>query len=194
MRKRQFAIGMIAAFICVAMMGAVNGIFANVTASGFINSVTGYEFAGAAPANHLLVGNGSQYVDATTLPNASLPNVGTPGTTLLPTSITTDAQGRVTATVAGPAFTGTSGFQTLGDGLILEWGTTGDFDTGPQTVTFPLTFPNGCLWAQTGQYQDSGTQAQETLIVPTGGVICTTTQLTLRNNGVTNQTWFAIGH
>jgi Putative tail fiber protein gp53-like, C-terminal len=93
-----------------------------------------------------------------------------------------------------PAFTGTSGYQTLGSGLIIEWGTTGSFDTGPVTVTFPLTFPHACLFAQTGQYQDSGTQAQETLIVPTSGSICTTVTMTMRNNGRTNQTWMAIGY
>src|ERR1700733_1056380 len=37
-----------------------------------------------------------------------------------------------------------SGFIQLAGGLIIQWGTTPTFDTGPEAVTFPLTFPNAC--------------------------------------------------
>jgi hypothetical protein len=38
-----------------------------------INASTGYKLAGAAPSNHILVGNGTNYVDSATLPSSALP-------------------------------------------------------------------------------------------------------------------------
>ena len=45
-----------------------------------------------------------------------------------------------------PAFTGTSGYQILPSGLILQWGSTGSIpnDT-PTSVSFPIAFPNAAL-------------------------------------------------
>ncbi len=100
-QSRQFAIGMIVAFVCIGLMAAVNGVFANINASGFINSTTGFRYNTTAPANHILLGDGTNYTDATTLPSAALPTVGTPGTYTYPSSVTTDAQGRVTAISSG---------------------------------------------------------------------------------------------
>jgi hypothetical protein len=55
------------------------------------------------------------------------------------------ATGAVTVNAPPPTFTGSAGHQTLPSGLILQWGNIGAFNTGPVTVTFPVTFPNSCL-------------------------------------------------
>lgn len=99
--RKQFAIGMLVALICVGAMAAVNGVFANINASGFINSTSGFRYNTAAPANHILLGDGTNYVDATTLPSATLPTVGTAGTCTYPASVVVDAQGRVTSCTSG---------------------------------------------------------------------------------------------
>ena len=62
---------------------------------------------------------------------------------------TVNAYGIVTAissNTCAPAFTGSSGYQILPSGLIFQWGVTGSVtnDT-PATISFPETFPNGCL-------------------------------------------------
>jgi hypothetical protein len=46
-----------------------------------------------------------------------------------------------------PAFTGTSGYQTLLSGLILEWGTANAAGAGPTStnVSLPLACPTGLL-------------------------------------------------
>jgi len=43
----------------------------NLTA-GVINTTSGYQFNGAAPLNHILVGNGTDYVDSATVPSAAV--------------------------------------------------------------------------------------------------------------------------
>lgn len=131
---------MLAALICIIGMAAVNGVFGNITASGIINSVSGYTYNGAAAANHVLVGNGTVYVDAATLPSASLPSTGTAGTYGWPSSVTTDAQGRVSA-ITGVSNTVASGWQILPGGLIIEWGTISN-SSSPVTLTYPHAFPN----------------------------------------------------
>ena len=111
--------------------------------TGAINSSTGYELSGGAASNHLLIGNGTNYVDAATLPNGSLPSVGTAGTYTWPSSITTDTQGRVSA-ITGVSSTVGSGWQILPGGLIIEWGTISN-SSSPITLTYPHTFPNNFL-------------------------------------------------
>ena len=60
-------------------------------------------------------------------------------------NITVNAKGRVTGAESFP-FTGTSGYQKLSSGLILQWGSTGSVvnDT-PTMIPFPESFPNACL-------------------------------------------------
>jgi hypothetical protein len=38
-----------------------------------VNATAGYQIGGAAPSNHILVGNGTNYVDSATLPSSALP-------------------------------------------------------------------------------------------------------------------------
>lgn len=104
--------------------------------------------------------------------NVGLPNVGTAGT-YIPASLTTDSQGRVSS-VTGLTFTGTSGYQQLPSGLIVEWAE-GSTCTGDctETVSFPLTFPHACFTVQT----TNDNSVSSTNIVKTWGVNspCTTT-------------------
>jgi hypothetical protein len=41
-----------------------------------VNATTGFRISSSAPANHILVGNGTNYVDSATLPSAALPALG----------------------------------------------------------------------------------------------------------------------
>lgn len=56
-------------------LSATTGTFSGNVSTPVLNAGTGYQIAGAAPLNHLLVGNGANYVDAATLPPGSLPTV-----------------------------------------------------------------------------------------------------------------------
>lgn len=52
----------------------------------------------------------------------------------------------VAANCSAPTFTGTSGYQKLSSGLILEWGTANPpTPDAPYSQTLPFTFPNACL-------------------------------------------------
>jgi hypothetical protein len=91
--------------------------------------------------------------------------------------------------LASPTFTGSSGFQVLPSGLILEWGETTNFDTGPTTVSFPLQFPHACLMPP--QLTDNADVSTAARIWESGS--CTTTGFLARNDGTGQAHWFAIG-
>jgi hypothetical protein len=91
--------------------------------------------------------------------------------------------------LASPTFTGSSGFQVLPSGLILEWGETTNFDTGPTTVSFPLQFPHTCLMPP--QLTDNADVSTAARIWESGS--CTTTGFLARNDGTGQAHWFAIG-
>ena len=81
---------------------------------------------------------------------------------------------------------GTNGYVKFSNGLILQWGV----HNAP--VTFPLTFPNTCLWVQpvyNSSSQESGAAwytCYASNITPTGFT-------NGRNQGVSTR-WFAIGN
>lgn len=52
--------------------GGTLAVTGNATAPIF-NAATGYQLGGAAPLNHILLGNGTNYVDATSVPASALP-------------------------------------------------------------------------------------------------------------------------
>lgn len=122
--------------------------------------------------------------------NVGLPAIGTSGSYTCAT-VTFDAQGRETAansnTCAPPPFTGTSNYQTLSSGLILEWGVTSAFDTGPLTVTLPFTLPHGCLFSQAGDNIASSSRR----IFASGN--CTSTSVQIKNDGNGFGNWLVIG-
>lgn len=92
---------------------------------------------------------------STTTTNAGTITGGTLSTATL-TACTISASCTVGGTLSSPvingAITGTaftnstaaSGYTKLGNGMILQWGTTGSTTT-VDTITFPLAFPNGAL-------------------------------------------------
>jgi hypothetical protein len=80
-----------------------------------------------------------------------------------------------------------SGWSTLPGGLIIEWGQTGTFDTGPVGVTLPHTFPSGCLQATVSDVFSSASRIESL-------VSCSTTTITIRNNGSGIASFIAIGH
>jgi hypothetical protein len=112
-------------------VGGTLGVTGNVTAPIF-NAATGFEIAGAAPLNHILVGDGTNYVDSATIPAGSLPTlyyqtIETNGTAAIqrPTinfSFTNPAIVSVTDS-ASPARTNYA-FNTTGDGQFFTTSTT----------------------------------------------------------------------
>ena len=83
---------------------------------------------------------------------------------------------------------GTNGYQYLPDGLILEWGVTQSFDTGPVSVSFPLAFPNSCMNVQITQNADAGTTLRSW-----GSENISNSGFYAINDGSGAGRWFAIG-
>ena len=93
-----------------------------------------------------------------TLPNPSIANsVNLPGS---PTT-TTQALGDATAKIATTLFAnpgsslGTTGYQQLPSGLIIQWGSYAS-TLNPQTVIFPIAFPNTPLVAFASEWNGAG--------------------------------------
>lgn len=172
MNRKAFALGMLAMFVCVSLMAAVNGIFANV------NATVGYQFNGAAPSNHILLGNGSQYVDATTLPSAAFPAVGTAGTYVYPASVTTDAQGRITAITAGHGIAATVSFSSCT--LASDGGSQWDCSSSNSWGT---TLPNST-------YQVSCSLGDGNFSVPSHGPI----QIFISSKSTTSVNYILVGN
>lgn len=78
-----------------------------------------------------------------------------------------------------------NGFSTLPGGLIMQWGNSGVFDTGPVTVGLPTTFPHACLQAVVGDA--SGGSRIESLVG------CSQSTISIRNDGTGAATYYVIG-
>jgi hypothetical protein len=97
-------------------------------------------------------------------------------------------QGQINGIIAAFANSLTSpGWQKFEGGLIIQWGKSVEFNTGPITVNFPLVFPNACLWAIAGSFRTSADRITSILSFNTTGV-------TIQNSGDAAAQWFAIGH
>jgi hypothetical protein len=81
-----------------------------------------------------------------------------------------------------------SGFVQLAGGLIIQWGTTPSFDTGPESITFPLTFPNAC-W-QVIICDNNGSSSRR--IFSSGSVSSSGFSAMNDGNGLGN--WIAVGY
>lgn len=90
-------------------------------------------------------------------------------------------------------FNGTSGYQTVrvnGQVIYFVWGQTANFDTGPSSVTFPITLPHGCLiQPMLTQNQDISTTTRQW---ESGA--CTTTGFSARNDGLGQAGYLVIGY
>jgi len=94
-----------------------------------------------------------------------------------------------------------NGYQTLFNGLILQWGNSATVSGGtPTTVTFPIAFPNACFVVL-------GTASAVPPTYPTGDNTCNVTDVTASSFGMTIAGqggglffidmpffWFAVGH
>lgn len=122
-------------------------IFVNNTTGGYTVQVVPNTSGGGVN----LVQNGSTYVygDGTNIYYANSAQVssfnGRTGAVSLNATDVTSALGYVPVNPAQfiEQF-GIYGYQKLPGGLILQWGPP-DSTTNPQTVNFPITFPNACL-------------------------------------------------
>ncbi len=154
---------------------------------------------GSVPASATLLGSNSssQLIPQTgTLPNNISGNAATATVLAGTPTVCTGTQfsqgiaanGNAScATLPGGSFTGLSGYQTLISGLIVEWGTTPSFDTGPYTITLPLTLPHSCLWSMAGDNIASSSRR----IFASGN--CTTTSVQIKNDGSGVGNWEVIG-
>lgn len=103
------------------------GVGSSVNLHGnIINADTGYQLGAAAAQGHILVGNGTYYVDQTYPP-------------------------LVTNSCTSYSSSSTSGCTVLPDGKWEEWAT-GPTESanyyGTQSATFPVPFPTACLSVQ----------------------------------------------
>lgn len=88
-----------------------------------------------------------------------------------------------------PSSTGSGYYFKLG-GLIIQWGKTGTFDTGPITVTLPTAFSDTSY--EVTATNDDGCSGGADRIQDTSGY--TTTSFSLRNSGTGCTHWIAVGH
>jgi len=94
---------------------------------------------------------------------------------------------------------GSSGYQKLPGGLILQWGKTSNFSSETsQSVTFPIAFPNACLNAGTTLIIPAATSSYDQFSQVVGTP--STTGMSIMCQQVTNYTypvsafWFALGN
>ena len=180
--RKWLAGGMGIGFVicCALALAAVPGIFTTV------NATSGYLLNGAGGSSGQALCSDATYYDT---PCTVPVTVGTAGTYAYPTSVTTNVFGQVSAITAG-TFTGASGYQVLSDGLIIQWGNTGNIanDT-PTGVTFPLAFPTAALSVTCSDTFASSLSATWSCYSPT------TTGFTGRPDGNhATANYFAIGY
>jgi hypothetical protein len=127
--------------------------------------------------------------------NVGLPNTGTAGTVTNPSSITTDAQGRVSA-VSGSGTTRTCNswgcYVKFGDGTIEEWGTIScTVSTTPCTQNLPIAMTSQCKIVA----NDSGPRISSGQSAASAAATCTALSTFTVNPEPSGETWdwYAIG-
>jgi hypothetical protein len=70
--KMRVTTKIFAAFAVLAVMGIAVGFAVNVNGA-IVNALTGFQYNGTAPTNHVLCGNGSVYVDAAACGTVAMP-------------------------------------------------------------------------------------------------------------------------
>lgn len=74
-------------------------------------------------------------------------------------------------------------------GLALQWGITSQFDTGPTSIGFPLSFSSACYVVFATDYFGLGNTASRIWSIESWN----TGSFSVHNNGLGAATWFAIG-
>lgn len=92
-------------------------------------------------------------------------------------------QSQATATTFGEDYV------EFSNGVIVQWGKTTTFDTGPETETFSTPFPNACLWV--GLTGDWGTNSNARIWFASA---LTTTNFQAHNDGTQGAWWIAFGY
>lgn len=87
---------------------------------------------------------------------------------------------------------GSSGYQKLPSGLILQWGRSVIAGGASALITYPIAFPNQAFWAVAGI--DDGTNSTTAASATTSGLAQTT--LTVRNRSATSDIcwWMTLGN
>ncbi len=148
-----------------------------------------------APNATNLVGSGT--ISSTTTGGAGL-SVSTAGTVTgtIGSGVTgyTQALGTSNTTIATTAFAvpgyshGSSGYEKLPSGLIIQWGTAALAGTVTNTITFPIAFPHAAL---NGSVSQNGVYAS--VVVSVNGLTATTMGVYNGGGGI-NIYWTAIGY
>lgn len=123
----------------------------------------------------------------TTQTNANLENSTAVAPALSDNSTSLITSAWVKSLLAG--FSPSGGTVTLPGGLIIKWGLTASFDTGPVTTTFPVAFPTSCFVVMLTQNQDYSVVTRQWEV---GSL--TTSSFACRNDGNGQAFWLALGN
>jgi hypothetical protein len=142
---------------------ASSGSFSGTTVAPVFNALTGFQVNGNGPLNHILVGNGTNYVDATALPSSALPPIFFQ--TVINGSHATDTPSQDSYLAVGPG-TGMVGTHVIGVGstvarTVLSVNATGGssalaFDPYVVITAGAGTSGNCMQWDAHGGASDSG--------------------------------------
>jgi hypothetical protein len=160
--KKSFGLGILLAFSCVLAMAAVNGVFANITASGWVSSVTGYRLNGTAGSSgQALCSDGTNFNTPCSIYNQTVDANGTaqtqrPAFNLISgTNLTTSCVDNGGSNRTDCTFTNTFALPSVGTAGTYTW---------PQSLT---TDTQGRTTAVTGT-PFTGTSGYQ---IGTGGLI-----------------------
>ena len=87
-----------------------------------------------------------------------------------------------------------NGYQKMPGGLIVQWGTNVTVSAGAVTVTFPITFPNGCRSVSATPRNDTTGNESITYFSKTASSCIFTTTVDAGVQTGINFDWFAIGY
>jgi len=90
---------------------------------------------------------------------------------------------------------GSSGYQKLGSGLVIQWGVTGSILSGAtSSILFPVSFPTACRQVVVGIVNNSGVATTATGQVGGGNYSATGCDLYNRTSVTQTLNWIAVGN
>lgn len=142
---------------------------ATVDAYGRVTAVV----AGLAPVTSISVDAGELTTTGGTTPTLGLASAGTPGTYAYPSSVTTDAFGRVTSITAGTAPLSPAVATTSASPYVVATGTTTVFaaPVGAQTIQLPAANAVGVVPGRDYIVKRVNTSANVVTVTSAGGTI-----------------------